>query len=120
VSAEQSPDAWLATYRDGSQGGVLADEVDTLAPYLNHAEPLYTLANAARALAVDDEAMEAVRLRIEDELVEWRDSMRFMARRNGFTIANRDGSRSGIVRFGTEIGFRIGLSFLADRAEAGK
>lgn len=80
-------------------------------------------AEALREAADDGAALEAVRLRIEDELVEWRDSAMFMARRNGFTIANRDGSPSGIVRFGTEIGFRIGLNFLADRAagiEAGQ
>lgn len=59
--------------------------------------------------AIDDRALEAARMAVEDALVEWRDNTRFTICGNGFTIRNRDGSPSSIVRFRTDWGLRIAL-----------
>lgn len=62
------------------------------------------------------ESLEASRLRIEDELVEWRDSSMFTMRRNGLAIASKDGTPSSIIRFGFEQGLSI---ILHDRLKKG-
>lgn len=46
--------------------------------------------------------------------------MRFMARRNGFAIHDRDGTPNGIIRIGTDMGVAMALRFLADRIEGGE
>lgn len=70
-----------------------------------------------RRLAGDAELMEVGRKAVENELVEWRDNTRFMPRNNGLTIRNRDGSESGIVRFGPEVGVAIALRAIAEHLE---
>jgi hypothetical protein len=60
--------------------------------------------------AMTDEALEAARILIESELVEWRDESRFMLRNNGLAIRNKDGSGSEIIRFGFEMGYRMALA----------
>lgn len=70
-------------------------------------------------IEIDDFALEAARKAVEDELIEWRDSGRFMLSGNGFTVRNRDGS-DGIMRMSTAFGLRIGIeAYLAALAEAG-
>lgn len=77
-------------------------------------------AKELRELANSTEAMERARRRIEDELIEWRDScLSMLGRRNGLAIYNRDGTPSSIIRFGFEDAFRIALNAEADRMEAG-
>lgn len=70
-------------------------------------------ADLLRTIAADDDLMEIGRKAIEDELVEWRDSMRFVIHGNGFTIRNFDSSPSHIIRFGPEIGVQIALKAIA-------
>lgn len=75
----------------------------------------YVAKGRAEALAdvlADDAAIEVMRKAIEDELIEWRDEMRFMICGNGFSVCEKDGSPSPIIRFRTDIGLRIGLSAL--------
>lgn len=61
-------------------------------------------------IATSRETLERARKSVEDELVEWRDSMRSVfGRNNGLVIKNYDGSDSKIIRFGFEDGFRIAM-----------
>lgn len=77
------------------------------------------LAAALRELADDHELLYNVpRRAIEDELVDWRDSGRFMLRNNGFVINESDGTPGRVIRFGPETGVRIALRALADHLEA--
>lgn len=67
------------------------------------------------ATLIDDaELLEVMRKAIEDKLIEWRDEMRFMICGNGFSVCERDGSPSPIIRFRTDVGLRIGLRALAE------
>ncbi len=66
-------------------------------------------------LAGNIELLEVARLAIENELVEWRDSRLFTLRNNGFTIMERDGTPSSIIRFGPETGLRIALQAMAEK-----
>jgi hypothetical protein len=60
-------------------------------------------------------SLEQARKRIEDELVDWRDSgLSILGRNNGLAIKYPDGSPGGI-RFGFEDGMRIVLN---DRLQA--
>ena len=55
--------------------------------------------------------LEKARKRVEDELVEWRDSgLSMLGRNNGLTIKSPEGESYGIIRFGFEDGLRIVLS----------
>lgn len=58
---------------------------------------------------IDDTALEAARLAIENELIEWRDNRRFMSGNNGFVVKERDGTPSSIIRLNTAVGLRIGI-----------
>ena len=69
------------------------------------------------ALVEDDALIEVMRKAVEDELVEWRDEMRFMACGNGFSIRSREGEPSAIIRFRTDIGLRLALRALARHLE---
>jgi hypothetical protein len=66
-----------------------------------------------QAVVEDVELLEVMRKAIEDELIDWRDEMRFMVCGNGFSIREKDGSPSPIIRFRTDIGLRIALNALA-------
>lgn len=71
-------------------------------------------ADSVTALAADDNLIEVMRKAIEDELVEWRDDTRFMVCGNGFSIRDKDGTPSPIIRFRTDIGLRIALHAAAE------
>lgn len=73
------------------------------------------LADALITLAGDEALLDVGRKAIEDELVEWRDASMFQLRNNGFTIKNKDGSDSVIIRFGPEVGLRMALLAIAKR-----
>lgn len=67
-------------------------------------------AEALSETAESPEALERARRRVEDELVEWRDSgLSVLGRNNGLTIRGRGGEDSAIIRFGFEDGFRLAL-----------
>lgn len=74
-------------------------------------------ASALREILKDPEMMEIARLAVEDELMEWRDAMRFVSNRNGFAILNRDGSPSNVIRLSTVMGLHTALNAMADRLE---
>lgn len=75
-------------------------------------------------IEINDEALEAARFAVENQLVEMRDSHMFMIGGNGFVIRNRDGSDSAIMRmstaFGLGIGIRAYLDALAQREPGGE
>lgn len=58
---------------------------------------------------IDEEALEAARLHVEDVLVEWRNARMFVIAGNGFVVRERDGSDSTIMRLSTRDGLRIGI-----------
>lgn len=65
-------------------------------------------------LAKDDALIERVRLRIEDELVDWRDNRRSMLCNNGLTIKEKDGRPSEIIRFRTDAAIRLMLQYMSE------
>lgn len=70
-----------------------------------------------RNVASSAELMEIGRKAIEDELIEWRDARRFMLRNNGFAVREKDGTPSGIIRFGPEFGVAIALRAIAEHLD---
>ena len=74
---------------------------------------------ALREAAADPALLEIGRKRIEDELIEWRDArLSTMMRGNGFVVCESDGKPSSIVRFGPEVGLRIGMQAMAEHLAA--
>lgn len=59
---------------------------------------------------VTDESLEIGKKAIENALVDYRDSKIFTIRRNGLVIAEKDGTPSKIIRFGSEVALRIGIN----------
>jgi len=93
-----------------------ADEGTISATGANHVADALIASGAvvdADTLADDVALVESARKAIEDELIDWRDEGSFMICGNGFTVREKDGSPSEIIRFRTDIGFRIGLRALA-------
>lgn len=92
-----------------------ADEGTISATGANHVADALIASGAvvtADTLADDGALVEAARQAIEDELIDWRDERRSMLCGNGFTVREKDGSPSEVIRFRTDIGFRIGLRAL--------
>lgn len=59
---------------------------------------------------INEEALEAARLAVEDVLVEFRDSrIGILNRGNGFVIREKDGQESSVMRLTTDAGLRIGI-----------
>lgn len=70
---------------------------------------------------LNEEALTAAHIAIEDMLVELRDRRISMMNRNGFVIHERDGQPSSVIRLGTRAGLEVGIrAYLAalDPAEA--
>lgn len=61
------------------------------------------------------ELLEVGRKAVEDQLIEFRDARMFVIRRNGLVIAERDGTRSDIIRFGTEVAVEIALKAMFEQ-----
>lgn len=76
------------------------------------------LAAELRRLAEDPEVLKALHLHVEDELIEWRDSGRFMMTANGLVVRDRDGSSSDVIRIGTRMAITMILRAAADRLES--
>ena len=71
-------------------------------------------AQSLLSIAEDDDLLEVGRKAVETALVEWRDSRLFeFPRGNGLVIRERDGKDSSMIRFGPEMGIRIGLKAIA-------
>jgi hypothetical protein len=62
-----------------------------------------------RAVAVDPDALEVARQVIEDFLIEMRDCRTFILGGNGFTVREKDGSESSIMRLSTRDGLQMGI-----------
>jgi hypothetical protein len=60
---------------------------------------------------IDQAALTAAHLAVEDELVEMRDAyMSVLGPANGLVIKNRDGSESSAMRMGTREALQIGIT----------
>ncbi len=63
-----------------------------------------------KAPDLDEEALTAAHLAVEDVLIEMRDSCMFiLGRANGFVVNEYDGTPSSIMRLGTRDGLRLGI-----------
>lgn len=61
-------------------------------------------------IEIDEEALTAAHIAVEDVLIEFRDSrIGVLGRANGFVVNERDGSPSSIMRLGTREGLRIAI-----------
>ena len=59
---------------------------------------------------IDEVALTAAHLAVEDALVEFRDNrISVLGPANGFVIWERDGQPSGVMRLGTRDGLRIAI-----------
>jgi hypothetical protein len=66
-------------------------------------------------MALDEQALTAAHLAVEDVLIEMRDSrISVMGPANGFVVNERDGSPSEIMRLGTREGLRIAIEAYLD------
>lgn len=60
---------------------------------------------------IDETALTAAHLAIEDALVDFRDRrISTLGPRNGFVIYERNGDPSGVMRLGTRDGLRIAIT----------
>lgn len=60
--------------------------------------------------ALDQDALTAAHVAVEDVLIEFRDSrIAILGRANGFVVTERDGTPSSIMRLGTRHGLEIAI-----------
>lgn len=65
-------------------------------------------------IAEDDRLIEVGRKAVEDMLIVWRDArLSELGRGNGFSVREKDGSPSSVIRFGTAFGLQIALRAMA-------
>lgn len=65
-------------------------------------------------LANNEHLLEIGRKKIEATLIEWRDDrLSEPMRGNGLVVREKDGTPSDIIRFGPEMGLKIGLRAIA-------
>lgn len=68
--------------------------------------------------ALDEGALTAAHLAVEDVLIELRDMrISVLDRANGFVVREKDATPSGIMRLGTRDGLRIAIEAYLDRVE---
>ena len=65
-------------------------------------------------MKIDEQALEAARLAVEDELIDMRDRGMWLTNaqggpNNGFVCRNYDGTDSSVIRFSTRHGLKIAL-----------
>lgn len=59
---------------------------------------------------IDEDALTAAHLAVEDELINLRDRrIGILGRANGFVVREQDGTNSSIMRLGTRDGLRIAI-----------
>jgi hypothetical protein len=59
---------------------------------------------------LDEDALTAAHLAVEDVLIEFRDErLSVIGPANGFVVRERNGDPSGVMRLGTREGLRIGI-----------
>lgn len=65
--------------------------------------------------SIDEAALTAAHLAVEDALVEFRNErISVLGPANGFVIREKDGQPSGVMRLGTRDGLRIGIKAYLD------
>lgn len=68
------------------------------------------MTNPEDDLEIDEDALTAAHLAVEDVLIDFRDSrIGVLNRANGFVVKESDGQPSSIMRLGTRDGLRIGI-----------
>lgn len=68
-----------------------------------------------KSITEDNVLMTIAHLAIEEELIQLRDDGMWLGMHaNGFTCNNRDGSPSGVMRFGTRHGLVLALEAIAE------
>jgi hypothetical protein len=68
------------------------------------------MSNDTEKTNIDEAALTAAHLAVEDVLIDMRDSrMGVLGRANGFIVNEKDGTPSSIMRLGTRDGLRIGI-----------
>jgi hypothetical protein len=68
---------------------------------------------------LDEDALTAAHLAVEDALVDFRDArISVLGPANGLVIRERDGSLSGVMRIGTRDALRIGIRAYLAHEEA--
>lgn len=76
-----------------------------------------TLAEQIRELTLRPDLVEVVRKKVEDQLIDMRDSGMFMANSNGLAVFGKDGSNPGVIRIGTGMAVSMILELVARRLE---
>lgn len=75
-------------------------------------------ADFLRNLAQDPDKLFAVHLKIEDMLIEMRDSgLQLGIHANGLAVKDRDGTMNGVIRLGTREAIKLVLESMADLVE---
>lgn len=65
---------------------------------------------ASVSIEIDDEALTAAHLAVEDQLIEMRDArLSVVGPRNGLVVNEKDGEPSPIMRLGTRQGLQVGI-----------
>jgi hypothetical protein len=68
---------------------------------------------------LDERALQAAHIAIEDVLIEMRDSrLSVMGPANGWVVREKDGTASGIMRIGTRDGLRIAIKAYLSACES--
>lgn len=98
-----------ASYRD-QEGTIRFAALDELLPSEVRAEAIRQGLDIVPDPIVDEEALTAAHLVVEDELIELRDmGLMVPLHANGFVINNEDGTPSGVMRMSTRTGLRIAI-----------
>lgn len=76
-------------------------------------------AEVIRHVLADPNLLTAAHIKIEDFLIEMRDSrIGVLNRANGFVVNEYDGSPSSVMRLGTRDGIKMALEAIADALDA--
>jgi hypothetical protein len=98
-----------ASYRD-KEGVIRFAALDELLPSEVRAENIRQKLDSAPDPEIDENALTAAHLAVEDELADRRDrGMGVPGPRNGFVICDEDGAYSSVMRMGTRHGLRIAI-----------
>jgi len=72
-------------------------------------------------VTIDENALTAAHLAVEDVLVDFRDArISVLGPANGFVIRERDGEPSDVMRLGTRDGLRIAIEAYLKAARVGR
>lgn len=76
-------------------------------------------AESVRALSRDPKMLQAAHIKLEDQLIDMRDSqMSVFPAANGMVVREKDGSPSDVIRIPTAMAVQIALEAIADKLES--